>query len=78
MAYNYSGVNFRFCSLVIISKNLEFIIEMKCCVYYKYNLKLNFVHYIYHKNEKGKLSKKDSLLFKNDITRTFLGIKRVL
>ena len=25
----------------------------------KHKLKLNFIHYIYHKNEKGKLQKKD-------------------
>ena len=33
----------------------------------KHSLKPTLVHYIYHKNEKGKSSEKDMPLLKNDI-----------
>ena len=46
--------------------------------YHKHKLNPILVHYIYHKNEKGKPRKKDSPLLKNDITTIVRSQKPVI
>ena len=46
------------------------ILKISC---HTHNLKQVRADYIYHKNEKGKPSKMDFPLFKNDITRFYFG-----
>ena len=46
--------------------------------YHKHNLKPTLVHYIYHKNKKGKPCQKDLPLLKNDITNNLGPQKPVI